>query len=698
MPVNLEIKGSLAKCLATENLIIENKKVSTASFDVEKRILTLPMWQKASATVYDLLVGHEVGHALFTDNIDWREEYPNLPKDFVNVIEDVRIERMMKKKYPGLSRTFYNGYNELNTQDFFCTDGEDLNNLSFIDRINLYFKIGAFHNIAFSDEENEFVTRISQAETFQDVLEISQDIYDYLKGQETKQEIDAPAPQTGSEGGEDSVDSQEENEQSEDQEEEEGEGDDESEGESGEKSDNFEQSISDEFESKTSQAFSDKAENLTDKFGEETNYVDLPKINLENVILPNEYIHSLTSNYWQKNCFVSDWFKEVSVDYAKYKKSAQKEVNYLVKEFECKKSADSYARSSTSRTGVLDCTKLHTYKYNEDLFKKVTVVPDGKNHGLIFILDWSGSMCKWMLDTCKQMFNIVWFCKKANLPFEVYAFTNDPNAYLEHQPDHPPIYQQEDGVLALEPSFRLMNLLTSKTNAKELDAQMKNIWACASAYQTGIGYTPSHMQLSGTPMGESLVALHHLIPNFQNQNKLQKVNVVFLTDGEGYVNPSCVKRVNERTEEEYFGYKRTYEYTLRVKKTGRTYSPYHNDSFSEYAKILLTSLKESFPTCNFVNFRVAVSRDFKTCWDWYGRATGYYDQVKKVFKKKQYITFIDTGFDQFNVIPSNSLSQDDEFVVPDDATKGQIKTAFTKMLNKKKTNKKLLSEFVELIA
>ena len=105
MPVNLEIKGSLAKCLATENLIIENKKVSTASFDVEKRILVLPMWQKASATVYDLLVGHEVGHALFTDNIDWREEYPNVPKDFVNVIEDVRIERMMKKKYPGLSRT-----------------------------------------------------------------------------------------------------------------------------------------------------------------------------------------------------------------------------------------------------------------------------------------------------------------------------------------------------------------------------------------------------------------------------------------------------------------------------------------------------------------------------------------------------------------------------------------------------------------
>ena len=76
--------------------------------------------------------------------------------------------------------------------------------------------------------------------------------------------------------------------------------------------------------------------------------------------------------------------------------------------------------SSTSRTGVLDCSKLHTYKFNEDLFKKVNVVPDGKNHGLIFILDWSGSMCDQMEDTIKQLYNLVWFCSKVNIPFDVY--------------------------------------------------------------------------------------------------------------------------------------------------------------------------------------------------------------------------------------------------------------------------------------
>ena len=95
--VNYEVKGQLAKLLATEDLVIENRQVSTASFDVDKRVLTLPLWERASNVVYDLLVGHEVGHALFTPNEDWTVKYPNVPKSFVNVIEDVRIERLMKQ-------------------------------------------------------------------------------------------------------------------------------------------------------------------------------------------------------------------------------------------------------------------------------------------------------------------------------------------------------------------------------------------------------------------------------------------------------------------------------------------------------------------------------------------------------------------------------------------------------------------------
>ena len=40
--VNYEIKSQLAKLLATENMVVENRNVETAQFDVETRVLTLP--------------------------------------------------------------------------------------------------------------------------------------------------------------------------------------------------------------------------------------------------------------------------------------------------------------------------------------------------------------------------------------------------------------------------------------------------------------------------------------------------------------------------------------------------------------------------------------------------------------------------------------------------------------------------------
>ena len=714
MSVNLEVKGSLAKCLATENLIVEHKKVPTACFDVDRRVLTLPMWDKASATVYDLLVGHEVGHALFTDNVDWTIDYPNVPKDFINVVEDVRVERLMKKKYPGLSRTFYNSYNELNNDDFFSVKNENLDKLSFIDRINMYFKIGAFHNIAFSDQENEFLTRISQLETFQEVLQISQEIVDFLK-YKRKQLTQMPDKITQNQGqsgeevdlpqdseqniSDDSMDMEQESQESSSVD-----------GESEEEQPvTMEQEIPSgggsepsnehgEFESKTSQSFDEKSQDLTDKYGHETNYVELPEMILENVIIPNDYIHSRAKEHFQNNLsWMNVWYSQVTSDYVSYKKSAEKEVSYLVKEFECKKSANQYARSTNARTGVLDTSKLHTYKYNEDLFKKVSVIPDGKNHGLIFILDWSGSMSNWILDTCKQMYNLIWFCKKVNIPFEVYAFTIDCNSYVDIQPNHPQIYKKVGGVVAPENSFRLLNFFSSKTNARELDEQMKHIWACCDSYQKNRGSSPRHLDLSGSPIGDTMLTLHALIPDFQRKNALEKVNVVFLTDGEGYVNSTTINK-KKSVSEEYIGYTKSYHTTIRNKSNGRIYASYEYGNFPKYSKVLLSTLKDKFPTVNFINFRVSPSKDFKTCYDWYGKEYGDYDKVKAVYRKEQFITFLGTGYDQFHVIPTTSLSQEEEFAVPEHASKSQIKTAFSKMLSKKRTNKKLLSSFVDLIA
>ena len=110
MAVQQEIKSQLAKLLATEDIIVEHKKVTSAQFNVRTRVLILPLWEKASHDVYDMLVGHEVGHALFTPDEDWWLEY-DIPQQFVNVVEDARIEKLMKRKYMGIAKSFYKGYN-----------------------------------------------------------------------------------------------------------------------------------------------------------------------------------------------------------------------------------------------------------------------------------------------------------------------------------------------------------------------------------------------------------------------------------------------------------------------------------------------------------------------------------------------------------------------------------------------------------
>ena len=207
-----------------------------------------------------------------------------------------------------------------------------------------------------------------------------------------------------------------------------------------------------------------------------------------------------------------------------------------------RKSADSYARATTARTGVLDCSKLHTYKYNEDLFKKVTILPDGKNHGLVFVLDWSGSMNKVLLDTLKQLYNLIWFCKKCSIPFDVYAFTNEWNrSVFDYETgkyetvDPQSHYEKEANLLCVPDHFSMLNILTSKVSTKEMETQMLNIWRIAYYYSSNwtCGYSvPERMGLSGTPLNEAFVALHQILPKFQRENKLQKVQCIVLTDGE----------------------------------------------------------------------------------------------------------------------------------------------------------------------
>jgi hypothetical protein len=730
MPVRHEIKSQLAKLLATEDLVVEHKKVETACFNVHTRVLTLPLWEKASGIVYDLLVGHEVGHALFTPDEDWTET-TKVPAQFVNVVEDARVEKLMKRKYAGLAKTFFGGYKELNEQDFFQLEDEDISTFNLADKVNLYYKVGNFLSLDFTPEEKEIVDLIGATETFADVLIASEELYKYCKKEQQQQQkvadFDNHETQSASTSpnGEDAEMEQPQDEQ-------EGQSNESESSQSEENSDNegpaqsqqnttSPSNTQEEPEVRTAEALDDKLRSLVSQHGEDNVYVELPQVNLETIIAKNSEIHKeIDSSFNQqqgsynllaeeKGFTPVNLFENVDLEFQKFKNSAQKEVNYLVKEFECRKAADSYARASTARTGVLDTGRLHSYKFSEDLFKKVTILPDGKNHGLIFILDWSGSMQNVLLDTCKQLFNLIWFCKKVSIPFEVYAFTNewrrtayDYESGQYNAVDRKSHYEKKEGLIAIDESFSLMNLLTSKVSGKQLEYQMKNIWRLAAyfnnTYHSPYTY-PSRLCLSGTPLNETLICLHQIIPQFQSQNKLQKVQCIVLTDGEAPPLPRHVEVKRGWESEPYLGTRHVNPDNsfLRDRKTGMNYRfgyDYHG-----YTDTLLKNLKDKFPSVNLIGIRVLCSRDANRFIQLYHSwSDKKYDAIQGDWKKNRSFIITNSGYDAYFGISSSALSQDADFEVAEDASKAQIKSAFVKSLKTKKLNKKVLGEFISLVA
>tara|TARA_R100000742_G_C4279414_1_gene103914 strand:- start:535 stop:2733 length:2199 start_codon:yes stop_codon:yes gene_type:complete len=730
---NFEVKDNLAKLLATENLIVEHKQVPTACFNVDTRVLTLPMWN-ASDNVYDMLVGHEVGHALYTPNEEWKKDkYKNVPPDFVNVVEDARIEKLMKRRYAGLSKSFYKGYKELHVKDFFEIQSRDLEQVSFIDRINLYFKLGSFEIINFNEKEQVIVDKIKNVETFEDVLELSWEVCEHLK-ENKDMNLDIKLPQSNSHiesesGNVESVDTEDGQDDKEDATgDSEGTTEDVKEGEEPEESPvdspTGGEEGTDEFKSETQEAFDYHQQELIDQDVHETTYLEFPKVHLDRIIIPcdglSDYIHKYWeegsdnemrtySSYDTRKVTFRSYNDQMQQEYLQYKKESNKGVNYLVKEFECRKSADAYSRSATSRTGVLDTKKLHTYQFNEDLFKKITVLPEGKNHGLIFILDWSGSMHNVINDTVKQLLNLVWFCKKVNIPFEVYGFTYEcPHPWRQEDPTAMgglrEVQDMTENTLYLHSNFRLLNFLSSTRNSKDFEKDCSTLFKISNVFQGNYHYNefiPFGLNLSGTPLNETIIALRDIIPEFFKKNKVAKVNCVLLTDGESCQIARLQKQAKHYEPDQwYWGRKGLHKHCqIRDKKIGRVYAPCTDWNWkSSVTKTLLENITDNFPNVNLIGIRIVESRDVSSFHYTYTENQEYDDRSRKSWGKNKSCIMKPTGYSILYGLAATTMKQDTDFEVKEDATKAQIRTAFKKNLKAKSTNKKVLSSFVDMVA
>ena len=758
-------KSTLVKLLAEEDLQVTYKKVPTAHFDVNAREIVLPIWKDKSESVMDMMSLHEVGHALWTplDLIE-KGQKQKVKHSFLNVLEDVRIEKMIQEKYLGSKKIFKKAYDELLEKDFFGINEKDLSKLNLIDKINMHYK--HVPNIPFEDNELEWVEKANQTKTADDVLNLAVELQEWMYSQEkdkTDEMFDIDLPFNESEN--DDIENQDEknssNIESDDTEETEDESEDgdSTSGSGSDRNDNQKENESslnklkdggedfDGIESVTDSNYTkNQYQAASDEDIKETEILNIPKINIDEAIVDYKEINKDLTDFYKEKSQGSESNKKymewVVKTLKKFENEQKPVISYMVKEFEMRKAADLYKRASISKTGSLNMDKLHSYSYNEDIFLKMTNLPGATNHGLVMFVDWSGSMSDNFHNTLKQTMNLIWFCKRVNIPFEVYAFSNQYGKKSETTNRNllAQIPKQNDMVVN---DCTLLNMVSSRANKNEFNESMINLWAISNYYSErgnygGIRYDedyiypiyiPTDFMLGGTPLNNAIVYAMDILPKYKKDNGIQKLHTVFLTDGAShnitgkYEWGTAWSSEGDVEEFRQVGMSRNYENDViivdpinrkKVKCPAKKdseyskacyYSTYHNQT-----EILLSFLKARVQGMNIVNFFIAGRNKKGTVskhdiehifglnsWD----DERQIKSIQKEILKNNVAVCTSQGWDEMYVLPGGQkldVSNDDMSEVQPGAKKSELKKAFSKMSSGRKNSRPVLNKFIGMIA
>jgi len=704
-------KDILAKLLATENITIRRSvKAETASFDLVNRVLTLPILKVTSGDIMDMMTGHEVAHALWTLLSEWEKaiEVEKIHKQILNIVEDARIEKKIKRKYPGIVKSFINGYKELESNGFFGTNKPDMQ-MALINRINLHAKMGWTGNIPFSDDEQWAVDAVAGVETFDDVKRVSKMLQmDYMESESYQ---DHDFGQSRMDGGEEyDIDESEDD------------------GDTGDSSEtmtreshepdveDFDGSTTDDLmddEFETESTFEEKKKELSDEKADEYVYIKLPKPNLKQIIVPYKECDKLYGYmdscyrpvYGQNEPSLISHISDTADEFGKFRRDSQKIINYMVKEFERRKAANEHRRISIAKTGVLDVNKLHSYRYNEDLFLKNMVMPDGKNHGMVMLLDWSASMCNNMSNTVKQLLNLVWFCQKVNIPFEVYAFSNTYAGAMASKVDAQSSeaeirrfmgrsFSKNPGEWTIDSKFSLLNFFSSRMSSRDISRMGKALYAAAHAMR---GWRSDsslrEFSLSSTPLVEALITMQTVIPNFIKAYKLHRTNFIVLTDGDANTGGD---RVWGGDESHYaagrfdgYGVQGIYESPITRKQYRLDkICKYYTYKYDRQVNLLIRLLREDHNVNTIGIFLDNESRGksvkrkhIEKYLGWFNYNKDAHIKVRQGVKKEGFATIKDlAGYNEYYIVPTGSTIIEDGRLgdIDADISKGKLKTLFAK--------------------
>ena len=744
----IDTKSNIAKLLATENITVEENNVRTASLDVKNRVLTLPVFKHENKNVIDMLIAHECAHALWTGTDDWvsitneSEEF----RAYCNVLEDCRIDRMIQKKYPGVTKNYIAGYKELIKIDFFGVNSRDLNTLNLIDRINLYYKSSKTENIDFT-VDGWVLVEIDKLKTFDDVKILAEKLLQIEESKQESKSTDTHDYDDSESDDDDSSETQSSASNDDDEEIEESEekseltdgssqtnnNSNDDEGADSQDADPMDNVPDNDLMPETLQNENNNKEKLTYNGKKYFKYFTLPDVNLSKVIVSNEKFRKDFRTIFRNHITPPDadltsyesgqhkkYYDNLKTDFKKFKNDSNKTVNYLVKEFEMKKSADLYKKSSTDKTGTLDPLKLKNYKFSEDLFKRVTITPDGKNHGFIFLLDWSGSMHDSIKETIDQLIQLVYFAKKINIPFEVYAFTDMSKSY--YSSDDVNNFNIKSGDMQMQ-SCNLINFASHKLKKTELDESLLYVYHCARYYsdyyrqhrgrynaQEESGWTvglTKEYYLGSTPLNESLVILDKLIPLFKRKYSIQKMSMITLTDG--YSNNSWTgvldrtpPRFDLETQIVPILKDKNKKYTVTQGQIKNSYGFAKRFGPRDYTNLMVTYLKKKYDI-KIVGFHIVKNPKDYSVGSYLDTGTSFEDrgELTKDLRTKGFMSAqVTHGYDDIYLLNKNKLSVKENKMddITSDMKTSQIRRLFAGGMKNKLNSRILLNKFIEKVA
>jgi hypothetical protein len=547
-------KRILVNLLAQEGVEVIVGNFPTASFNLKDRVLKMPDF--AENEVLDMLIGHEVAHAIWSGDETILDKISREMFDIFNVLEDVRIEKLIQNKYPGFKKIFKQAYNELNNKDFFSIKGKSVEKLNFIDRLNLKAKLQDLIDVDFSPKEKELLIESNLTETLDDVIELTKRIYEYLKKdfppQETKPEQDDGETTSQSEDEKTEQDDGEESFKNEESDNEKDIENNESKSVELEKSDDsdlddFQEQTEIEETNETSSndlsdgivIHSETQKNFDEKLKNEM--IESFDSKIKDVYFQKDLIKNITSVhdvcYFFENFIDKKILKTNKEKFGLAKKTIQKEALLVFNEFNRKKSAKEYSKEKTSKTGTLDVNKMFSYRYNEDIFLRNTIKPQGKNHYLYMLVDMSGSMAgKNFKESIRQTLVLSDFCKLAGIPFKVVGFSCSKNQ----------IKIENNSYFHNKESFQadLTELISSDCSKKQYDFLKSvylgfNYFYFENAVNKELTKKIDSKKLlktfrfsSSTPTFEALVGAKIHIDHLKTKHHNALFSLIILTDGE----------------------------------------------------------------------------------------------------------------------------------------------------------------------